>query len=532
MFEQRTLGVHTSALQRRNLIMSHKKEELRRRDIWEETASLKTGYSKLYPPSAGSEDPYKVYIDKGLEIWEILTGTQKRPKKKDEEEKKKASQNAKQKSRKEKDVVAEGPAQEGNSGSSSSGKFPTTTIDADRHAAGRSHSTSDVCSSIVASLASGDVTTLFERSRAADLLKNLGNTQGDSDTNSQLFYDERSVRNVDIRGTNGGENETVEDPLPASTPAESSTPGNVKGHGVGATSMRTWRGSDVTKYPEVFEAAQQKAETRRGTDVPIGGQIKVETNLGWECVLIRKKYTDGKMDIVFQDGEVMCEVMPRIMKSPCKQSEESKTRASPACRSSAPARFGKMIAKHQGTTPKSFPDPLTGSTVSPTVCSVEGRGHPKSEIRRAWRPKMPKQISSNDVHEDGINRHMAKFGCENMKSDVSPTRSRSGTCTSAPPPMRGVTLKNFYGWCKASRSQRSPAPWLSRSQQTPAPCLLRSQQTPAPCLLRSQQTPAPHASPAPSVPPDRTLNALIHIKPILEGHKTSYATRWRTSDVS
>jgi hypothetical protein len=66
--------------------------------------------------------------------------------------------------------------------------------------------------------------------------------------------------------------------------------------------------------------ADQTAEARRARrtkNVRPGDYVRVQTNIGWERVLvIRKDEETGKLDIQFEDGEVMGSVIPRIMKSP------------------------------------------------------------------------------------------------------------------------------------------------------------------------------------------------------------------------
>ncbi len=49
-------------------------------------------------------------------------------------------------------------------------------------------------------------------------------------------------------------------------------------------------------------------------NVSEGDIIKVQTNLGWEKVTVKKKHPNGKLDILFADGELMIHVMPRILK--------------------------------------------------------------------------------------------------------------------------------------------------------------------------------------------------------------------------
>jgi len=63
-----------------------------------------------------------------------------------------------------------------------------------------------------------------------------------------------------------------------------------------------------------------KATDTRGTsirpEVHLGDVVKVQTNLGWESVVVKAKRTNGKIDIQFKDGEYMRSVLPRILREP------------------------------------------------------------------------------------------------------------------------------------------------------------------------------------------------------------------------
>eukprot|EP00929_Paragymnodinium_shiwhaense_P061124 TRINITY_DN30523_c0_g1_i1.p1 TRINITY_DN30523_c0_g1~~TRINITY_DN30523_c0_g1_i1.p1 ORF type:complete len:982 (-),score=159.06 TRINITY_DN30523_c0_g1_i1:613-3558(-) len=49
-------------------------------------------------------------------------------------------------------------------------------------------------------------------------------------------------------------------------------------------------------------------------DIEVGDAVQVQTNLGWEPVVVRKKHDSGHLDIQFADGEMMREVLPRILR--------------------------------------------------------------------------------------------------------------------------------------------------------------------------------------------------------------------------
>ena len=46
----------------------------------------------------------------------------------------------------------------------------------------------------------------------------------------------------------------------------------------------------------------------------LGDFIRVQPNIGWEFVNVKRRYDDtGKLDIQFEDGETMFNVLPRIL---------------------------------------------------------------------------------------------------------------------------------------------------------------------------------------------------------------------------
>eukprot|EP00392_Amoebophrya_sp_AT5.2_P019489 g20339.t1 len=56
----------------------------------------------------------------------------------------------------------------------------------------------------------------------------------------------------------------------------------------------------------------QKKTTNRYAHLKPGDVVQVLTNLGWEKVVVRRKLESGRLDILFQDGETMHDVMPRL----------------------------------------------------------------------------------------------------------------------------------------------------------------------------------------------------------------------------
>jgi hypothetical protein len=74
-------------------------------------------------------------------------------------------------------------------------------------------------------------------------------------------------------------------------------------------------GVEQLKQPSlvVGESPRQQLRPLR-PEVRVGDFVKVQTNLGWESVVIRLKRANGRVDIQFKDGEYMRSVMPRILK--------------------------------------------------------------------------------------------------------------------------------------------------------------------------------------------------------------------------
>mmetsp|Transcript_9425 Transcript_9425/g.23908 ORF Transcript_9425/g.23908 Transcript_9425/m.23908 type:complete len:488 (-) Transcript_9425:18-1481(-) len=58
-----------------------------------------------------------------------------------------------------------------------------------------------------------------------------------------------------------------------------------------------------------------KKKSRPRPDVLVGEVVRVQTNLGWERVVVRRKHSSGRVDIQFEDGELMRQVLPRILKA-------------------------------------------------------------------------------------------------------------------------------------------------------------------------------------------------------------------------
>lgn len=72
-------------------------------------------------------------------------------------------------------------------------------------------------------------------------------------------------------------------------------------------------GTATSGLPGVASSAKPSASSRHA-DVEVGDVIQVQTNLGWEPVVVARKHDTGQLDIRFEDGETMCQVMPRILK--------------------------------------------------------------------------------------------------------------------------------------------------------------------------------------------------------------------------
>jgi tubulin polyglutamylase TTLL6/13 len=78
----------------------------------------------------------------------------------------------------------------------------------------------------------------------------------------------------------------------------------------------------------------------RHHDVAVGDTIHVQTNHGWEPVVVRRKLDAGHLDIEIQDGEVMAEVMPRIMKKAHENHGDTSSAKGPCLSAFAPLANG------------------------------------------------------------------------------------------------------------------------------------------------------------------------------------------------
>jgi tubulin polyglutamylase TTLL6/13 len=125
---------------------------------------------------------------------------------------------------------------------------------------------------------------------------------------------------------------------------------------------------------------EPEARVQSRPEVQVGDVVKVQTNLGWESVVVKAKRTSGKIDIQFKDGEYMRSVLPRILREPAPHADQH---GGDTAQQSGPktARNGG-IAKDGGSSsasaaaskvpplPPPIPVDYTRSPAAPTVASA------------------------------------------------------------------------------------------------------------------------------------------------------------------
>lgn len=123
---------------------------------------------------------------------------------------------------------------------------------------------------------------------------------------------------------------------------------------------------------------------RLRVEAEVGDKVKVQTNLGWEQVTVRWRYPNGKFDIEFDDGEMMREVLPRILRPQTNEESEKKRSSEGGATSSGNAQASGSAASST-TASDSGPSPAATSSYPananpgsapgrPGPSSVSGRG--------------------------------------------------------------------------------------------------------------------------------------------------------------
>lgn len=71
---------------------------------------------------------------------------------------------------------------------------------------------------------------------------------------------------------------------------------------------------DTEKVADPASSPKEDSAKKR-IQVNAGEVVKVQTNMGWEWVKVCNKYSDGRTDIMFLDGEMMHKVYPRVLRA-------------------------------------------------------------------------------------------------------------------------------------------------------------------------------------------------------------------------
>lgn len=116
----------------------------------------------------------------------------------------------------------------------------------------------------------------------------------------------------------------------------------------------------------IEKAAETIVKKSRRVDAEVGDRVKVQTNLGWEQVTVRWRYPNGKFDIEFEDGEMMREVLPRILRPQGNEEKDSDAKTG-----------GKGSSSSGGAT--SSKTQASGSSSSTTASESASAGAPTSQ---------------------------------------------------------------------------------------------------------------------------------------------------------
>mmetsp|Transcript_4094 Transcript_4094/g.7351 ORF Transcript_4094/g.7351 Transcript_4094/m.7351 type:complete len:1093 (-) Transcript_4094:100-3378(-) len=248
----------------------------RARTEWE--GSVKNGYRRLFPITEESRAlDYDKYMEAAVDIWETLTGSTTRRKKVLE----------KAEERDEKEANRRGSSEAGRRGNNGAGPAARRQSSQARPSK-TTGSSKDLSAAKVAGNAAAAVAAASASAASAQ-----SNAEKDSG-----------------RSTSSRRSGSADKPL-AGSAAEA----------LAASSSEPAPASDA-------EPAPQPKVHHRHADVKAGDTIQVQTNLGWETVTVQKKHPSGQLDIQFEDGEEMKEVMPRILKQQGKSTKDLPAQAS------------------------------------------------------------------------------------------------------------------------------------------------------------------------------------------------------------
>lgn len=201
-------------------------------------------------------------------------------------------------------------------------------------------------------------------------------------------------------------------------------------------------------------------------EVRVGDVVKVQTNLGWETVIVRVKRANGRVDIQFKDGEYMRSVMPRILK------EANPVRATSSGReaggggsssSSAPAG-----ATSSGAPAAAAPQaPLTSTQPVPQQ-AVVAAPQPPVPTQTARQSNKPSELSAPAATPVGPVSSAVRVGAASPSSRApSVTRGRGGAGPTSSMPLPGAASgsSSVRGTLRSAAPLASAAPTRNGSSQ-------------------------------------------------------------------
>jgi len=267
--EQRAMGImKKQSLEER---MAEEHAVALERTAWEEAHV--NGYKRLYP-SEEKEREYMQIHDAAINIWEMLMGgnsrrsvrlTQQVPEVEDQEKPRKSQ-------------VDDGAPRKGSGENAAEQQ-------------GRERRSPDEMREVVERLTAG----CSARPRESCKTRRHGNKQDSK---------------LECGGVAGWTSSTADSAIAAVQTSDDEVPGAVGG------------GEHHSVEEEFSPKPSVQPSTAARSEIKVGDVIKVQTNLGWESVIVKAKRTNGKMDILFRDGEYMRSVLPRVLREPSVQLQQ------------------------------------------------------------------------------------------------------------------------------------------------------------------------------------------------------------------
>lgn len=343
--EQRTLGLAKKRDLKEQLVLAQ--ELAIERTVWE-NENL-GGYKRLYP-SEESEQQYMAIHDAAIGIWEMLMGGTSR-----------------------RSVRLSAPRlgpDDGTEAGSEVGERP--------HRPGQRRNSSQR-SQNSAEKRSGKKSAKEKSSRTAEELKEVV---------------ERLTAGVSARPRPSEKSTTTKDagppppemppPPPEPEPAADATAQVVSEEAVANIAAPV----EQQKPPSLATETPRPPPRPPHPDVRVGDVVKVQTNLGWESVVIRLKRSNGRVDIQFKDGEYMRSVMPRILKengAPAIVRESNSTSESGGGGGNAGASRGATATVHAAPNEAT----LHARSSPDTAVVVAGRSTSSTRGDRSASPPLP-----------------------------------------------------------------------------------------------------------------------------------------------